>query len=656
MATPCPICQPVFCDVGADDSLYNFQQMAFPWILNCPPGYDCHNSTGFHMVCCGTPLSVDFPPGTTDSQKQNLINQIVSQCNDLLAICGQQQGCKNPPCDPPPPTTQLFYNREVSCSSLCPDGSAFSFTVAAGTFAALTQTDADKQAQDYACQQSVLLRVCFNPFTACCCVDAAFSRNITATGGIAPVMFSVVSGTLPPGITVTSGGLVSGTPNVPGSFTFGVRATSAAGGTVTKNITITVLQILTTSITGYTVGTPYSFQMTAAGGSGNYQWSIASGSLPDGLTMSNSGLITGTPTGGAGVSPILFRMVDLSCEAAQQSVFPARITMATQSTTQIATVRGYDEFIPSTPPKRYHTASWSGTSEQKLFVNGVQIGGAKYEYSGFDHVDSQGLIDSTHSKIFSAQCNNPSNFQYGQIQGSDTFGGPFNARFKGYYGMAVQVPSLIGNPTFLCPSSSIPYDVVGDIAINGTFDRSDFWGSAKVAGTLNIGLSDYAVVDATTRSSTDVGTTDVLVTPYCPTLGVAYSLVLTPSDYFTSGLVDYNNDYSCVLSDEYTDAEALSNALVISGNSSIAQNSPRTTGFVSTFTTVVFTLLATNLIENQNYLVSVDFWDQNTAVVTTRQYGFTADNTGKHSITDVVPTPIVGHTLQARNPRIAFVT
>jgi hypothetical protein len=46
---------------------------------------------------------------------------------------------------------------------------------------------------------------------------------------------------------------------------------------------------------GY-VGTPYSHQMSAYGGSGSYTWSIWSGSLPAGLTLSSSGLISGTPT------------------------------------------------------------------------------------------------------------------------------------------------------------------------------------------------------------------------------------------------------------------------------------------------------------------------------------------------------------------------
>lgn len=46
---------------------------------------------------------------------------------------------------------------------------------------------------------------------------------------------------------------------------------------------------------GY-VNTPYSFQMSAYGGTSPYTWSIWSGSLPTGLSLSSSGLISGTPT------------------------------------------------------------------------------------------------------------------------------------------------------------------------------------------------------------------------------------------------------------------------------------------------------------------------------------------------------------------------
>jgi len=56
------------------------------------------------------------------------------------------------------------------------------------------------------------------------------------------------------------------------------------------------LEVLDEFIPDGTLGVPYSHQMSAYGGTTPYTWSIWSGSLPPGLTLSSSGLISGTPT------------------------------------------------------------------------------------------------------------------------------------------------------------------------------------------------------------------------------------------------------------------------------------------------------------------------------------------------------------------------
>jgi hypothetical protein len=81
----------------------------------------------------------------------------------------------------------------------------------------------------------------------------------------------------------------------------GTTIISAALGGVTGNSTLTVLHpplmIVTASLTRGTVGTAYSMTMMATGGVAPYTWSIASGSLPPGVTLASaSGVISGTPT------------------------------------------------------------------------------------------------------------------------------------------------------------------------------------------------------------------------------------------------------------------------------------------------------------------------------------------------------------------------
>jgi hypothetical protein len=132
-------------------------------------------------------------------------------------------------------------------------------------------------------------------FGGCLCVGSSYSRQILATGGLPPFTFSVFSGSLPDGLSISSHGTISGTPTVSGNFAFSIRMISGGGGSTVKSFQLSVLEITTTVLDAYTVGVPYTFQLQAAGGSGQYKWRIASGSLPAGLTMDNTGLITGTP-------------------------------------------------------------------------------------------------------------------------------------------------------------------------------------------------------------------------------------------------------------------------------------------------------------------------------------------------------------------------
>ena len=80
-----------------------------------------------------------------------------------------------------------------------------------------------------------------------------------------------------------------------------------------RRCTISVLEITTASLPNFTIGVAYSKQMQAAGGSGNYIWSIATGTLPAGLTMNALGLISGTPTALATGDTLTFVVTDVTC-------------------------------------------------------------------------------------------------------------------------------------------------------------------------------------------------------------------------------------------------------------------------------------------------------------------------------------------------------
>ncbi len=130
-------------------------------------------------------------------------------------------------------------------------------------------------------------------------VGLPYSANIVVVGGIAPLSFQV-SGSLPPGLTLNpQSGLLSGTPQSPGTFNFLVLVTDVQSQSASRSFSVNVFQpdplrFVTSSLSGGTVGTPYSQSIDVAGGAPPYAFRLAEGSVP-GLTLSGNRL-GGTPT------------------------------------------------------------------------------------------------------------------------------------------------------------------------------------------------------------------------------------------------------------------------------------------------------------------------------------------------------------------------
>ncbi len=134
-------------------------------------------------------------------------------------------------------------------------------------------------------------------------VGVSYSQTLTATGGVTPYNWSLVSGSLPAGLSLNaSTGVISGTPTAPGTFNFTAQVTDGAKSTATKAFAVTIspaaLAITTASpLPGGTVGASYSQSLAATGGVTPYYWSITSGALPPGLALgASTGAIAGTPT------------------------------------------------------------------------------------------------------------------------------------------------------------------------------------------------------------------------------------------------------------------------------------------------------------------------------------------------------------------------
>ena len=128
-----------------------------------------------------------------------------------------------------------------------------------------------------------------------------YHASVIATGGTRPYSFAVISGSLPAGLSMSSHGAISGTPSGSSgtsNFTVQVADSSVPIQTATANLYITIssnFMITTVSVPNGQVGVPYSTQIMASGGTPPYLFAL-SGRLPTGLSLSEGGVIFGTPT------------------------------------------------------------------------------------------------------------------------------------------------------------------------------------------------------------------------------------------------------------------------------------------------------------------------------------------------------------------------
>ncbi|MEU4472490.1 fibronectin type III domain-containing protein [Micromonospora sp. NPDC023888] len=145
-------------------------------------------------------------------------------------------------------------------------------------------------------------------------VGAAYSDQLTVTGGTAPFAWSISAGSLPPGVTLNpSTGLLSGTPTTAGSFSFTVQVADASDLTASRAATIVIAPPPSLTFPPPPPGEAnvvYSDQLTVTGGTGPFTWSISAGALPPGLSLNTgTGLLSGIPSA-AGSFGFTVRIVD----------------------------------------------------------------------------------------------------------------------------------------------------------------------------------------------------------------------------------------------------------------------------------------------------------------------------------------------------------
>src|SRR5206468_2241842 len=199
-------------------------------------------------------------------------------------------------------------------------------------------------------------------------VGTTYSATLNASGGTSPYSWSVSSGTLPTGLSLSSSGTLSGTPTVAGAFPFTVAVKDAASASASASLRINVvslppLQVTSSQWSSDPVGTTYSATLSASGGTSPYSWSVSSGTLPTGLSLSSTGTISGTPTV-AGAFPFTVAVKDAASASASASlsinvVTAAPPTVSISSPANGATVSG--------------TTTVSGVASDGLTITSVQV-------------------------------------------------------------------------------------------------------------------------------------------------------------------------------------------------------------------------------------------------------------------------------------------
>ena len=136
-------------------------------------------------------------------------------------------------------------------------------------------------------------------------VGTAYSQQLAYTGGGTQTpVFAITSGALPAtsGITLSASGLIAGNPTAAAAgqtYSFSVTVTVGTQTSPAVPFTLSIASvpvITTTSLPPGNVSIPYRQQLNYTGGVGTATFAITSGTLPATLTLSPSGLLSGTPT------------------------------------------------------------------------------------------------------------------------------------------------------------------------------------------------------------------------------------------------------------------------------------------------------------------------------------------------------------------------
>ena len=328
-------------------------------------------------------------------------------------------------------------------------------------------------------------------------------------------------------------------------YTATLTATSIKQTNVTATITINVNAAPTLSaqtLTASTIGSSYSQQVAASGGSGTLTYAVTAGAPPLGLSMSAAGLVTGTPTSAAVATTFTVQVTDQSAAGAEMASgavtipvnLPALPTVTAVSVPATATVG-----IPYTgtfTATGYAPLTWTATV---LPTDGLALSGTtgasnsimgtpttKQTLTGIVVTVTDGVGQHVSTAAFTITISNPAPPTITQVSvpTTATVGTAYTGTF-----------SATGSGTLTWSATGL-----GDgLALSGTTGLTNsITGTPTTHGTLSVVVT---VTDTFSQSASTSTITITISNPAPPTItsltlpggsvGVAYTFQLTASGY-----------------------------------------------------------------------------------------------------------------------------
>jgi hypothetical protein len=131
-------------------------------------------------------------------------------------------------------------------------------------------------------------------------IGNSYSATLQASGGRPPYRFELVEVSFPTGLSLAGSGVVSGIPQSISSGSTLVQVFDADNRSAGRSFSLPIgpgIRFTTSWLPNGTRAAAYSQTATATGGTGALTYTLASGTLPNGVTLnSSSGALTGTPT------------------------------------------------------------------------------------------------------------------------------------------------------------------------------------------------------------------------------------------------------------------------------------------------------------------------------------------------------------------------